>query len=138
MSKQNLAKTLSDLVDKELRNEALPVKSGNRINIGSYSIKPTKEGYSIMSYKSNAVVAVTYSKHAALAIAKTLNKDKKLISNIMELDKVVAKHNIDCMFYNHILRNTKNDIMYGSTINRYEISKSYEEEARNKLKAYIF
>jgi hypothetical protein len=139
MSKQ-LAKDLSNLVETELLKGALPVRDGTRINIGSYSIKPTDEGYSVMSYKEKCIVAVTYSKVAALATAKLLakNSSNKTLESVQQLDRVVAKHHTDCQFYKHTLKVATNPVTLDSTATRYDISKRTELEARDRLKSFIF
>lgn len=137
MSNKKLAKALKNLVDAKLSNEALPVQNGDRINIGSYSIKPVKAGWSILSYKNREVIAETYTKAAALAIAKNLAKDKDIRSKVIPLDKIVQKHHLDCMFYAHIMKVTQSYEKYESTYYRYDISKRIEEEARDKIKTFI-
>ena len=69
------AEILKEFVDNNVNTVLFPVKTKDRINIGSYSIKPTRGMYSIKCYKTNEVVAKTYTKAAALAIAKNLNKN---------------------------------------------------------------
>lgn len=116
-----------------------PVKKGNRINIGSYSVASTKEGYSVKSYKSNIIVANTYSKDAAIAIAKNLAKGKNIkIEKILEIDDHLAKHQIDCMFYKHSLEKATDPERQSVLEIRYEISSTHVENDKTKLKQFIF
>jgi hypothetical protein len=140
MSNENLANNLKQLFDKEVSNNSglFPVQSGTRINIGSYSIKPLKTGgWSVMSYKTGNIVADTYTKVAALAIAKNLSKNRNVCKKVIELDKIVAKHHIDCQFYQYTMKVTSNPVRYESTVNRYDISKAIEQAAREKIKTFI-
>ena len=75
------AEILKEFVDNNVNTVLFPVKTKDRINIGSYSIKPTRGMYSIKCYKTNEVVAKTYTKAAALAIAKNLNKNLNVDNN---------------------------------------------------------
>lgn len=129
----NDLKSLVDTVDPVM----FPVKNGDRINIGSYSIKPTKDGYSVKSYKSNYVVATTFSKAAAIALAKTLSKNRSVQRDIFSLDNTIAKYSNDCMFYKHIIDTTKDIEKLQITITRYEIAKQLEGHAREKLNKFI-
>lgn len=137
MSNTKLAKALKNLVDFKLNVDTFPVQSGSRINIGSYSIKPVKEGWSVLNYKNQEIVAVTYTKAAALAIAKNLAKNKDIKRQVLDLDKLIAKHHIDCMFYAHTMKKTTSFEKYESIVNRYDISKQIETDARDKIKSFI-
>ena len=134
----DLVKSLKELVDTSIDTVLFPVKTGNKINIGSYSIKESKGTFSVKCYKSNSVVAKTYTKAAAIAIAKSLAKNKKVPTDrILELDKVVAKHRNDCIFYKHTLRTTQNPVKYETTWNRFDISIQKQQDAINKIKQFI-
>jgi len=128
---------LQELLDKEIDPVYFPVQKGDRINIGSYSIAKIPNGYSIKSYKSNKVIAVTFSKTAAVAIAKNLSKKKDIIKKVMELDKIIQKNTIDCVFYKHTMKVTTNPIRYESTLYRYENSKEKSKQAKEKLNRFI-
>ena len=129
---------LKDFVDSSVDTVLFPVKTKNRINIGSYSIKETKGIFTIKCYKSKSIVAQTYTKAAAIAIAKSLSKNKNGITpNIIELDKVAGKHRNDCVFYRYTLKKTKNQLTRETTMYRFEISHQKQQEAIDKIKQYI-
>jgi len=134
---KNLAESLKQLVDTTLDPALFPVKDGKIINIGSYSIKYYCGTYKIKSYKTGNIVASTYTKAAALAVAKMLNKNKS-IDSILSLDDIAAKHRTDCIFYNHILEKTDNPIKFDSTLTRYDISMQKQEDAIEKIKQFIW
>ena len=137
MSRTKLAKQLKNLVDFKLNVDTFPIQSGSRINIGSYSIKPVKDGWSVLNYKNNEIVATTYTKAAALAIAKNLAKNKDIKKQVLSLDELIAKHHIDCMFYANTMKNTTSYERYETICYRYQISKQIETDARDKIKSYI-
>ena len=133
----NAAETLKELVYSNIDTVLFPVKKGNRINIGSYSIKYSRGEYSIKCYRTNSVVATTFSKAAALAIAKRLNKNER-IEHILDLDHFVAKHASDCMFYEHTMNTTTSDVKREVTQTRYDISKAHERVTLDKIKKFIY
>jgi len=128
---------LQELLARDIDPVYFPVKKGNKINIGSFSIAATSDGYSIKSYKTNRVVAITYSKSAAVAIAKNLSKNKDIIEKVLELDKIIEKNTIDCVFYKHIMKVTKNSIQFESTLTRYDLAKQRSKVAREKINKFI-
>ena len=129
--------SLKNLVDNaEIDPTMFPVKSGNRINIGSYSIKDSDGTYSIKSYKSNKIVAHTYTKAGALAAAKLLAKNKS-IEEVLILDNQAAKYRNDCMFYKHTMQVTDNPVKWETTWVRYDIAKAHQDAALNKIKKFI-
>lgn len=134
----DLVKSLKELIDTSVDTILFPVKTGNKINIGSYSIKESDGSYSIKCYKSNSVVAQTHTKAAAIAIAKSLAKNKSVpTARILELDKVAAKHRNDCIFYQYTLRKTKNQTKWEATWTRFDISIQKQQDAINKIKQFI-
>ena len=130
------AELLKELVDSNVNTVLFPVKSKNRINIGSYSIKPLQGMFTIKCYKTNKVIAKTYTKAAALAIAKNLNKDLS-IDHILKLDDIAAKHRTDCIFYNHTIKTTDSEVKRDVTQTRYDIARTYERDTLHRIKQFI-
>lgn len=138
MSKKTLASDLQELLSKPVDPTLFPYKVGNKINIGSYSVAKSKNGgYTIKSYKTNEIIDETYSKAAAIAIAKTLSKNRNVTHRIKELDDIIMKNNNDCMFYKHTLNKTKDETRWEVTATRYDISLAKLEHAREKLETFI-
>ena len=128
---------LKDIIDSsDLDPTMFPVKKGDKINIGSYSIRKTNGYYTVKSYKSNNIVAETYTKAAALAIAKLLSK-KKPISEVIQLDKTAGKYKNDCMFYKHTMNVTKDAEKWECTWIRYDVAKASRDCALDKIKKFI-
>ena len=128
---------LRQLLEKPLDPTLFPVKEGNKINIGSYSIRFQNGMYSIKCYKSNKIITETFTKTAAVAAAKNLSKNKS-ITRILELDDIAAKHRTDCLFYRHTLSKTSNHQKWETTWVRYDISKTSEQAAIDKIKQFIW
>lgn len=128
---------LKKLFKNNIDPSMFPVQRGDKINIGSYSIAKTDNGYSVKSYVSNSIIASTFTKTAAVAIAKSLTKKNNALHKILTLDKVIEKNAMDCLFYAHTMKVTKNPLKYESTAYRYDISKELEKNARAKLNKFI-
>lgn len=128
---------LKQLIEQDIDPVYFPIKKGNKINIGSYSVAQTRDGYSVKDYKTNTIIALTFSKTAAVAIAKNLSKRKDIIDKVMELDKVIQKNTIDCEFYRHTMKVTDNPVRYQSTCNRYDVSLQRTKDAKEKLQKFI-
>ena len=136
----NIKDSLQELLKTPVDPIMFPEKKGNRINIGSYSIKKVKTGYSIHCYKNHQVIAETFSKAAAIAIVKALHKKRGdgYIERLKELDNHLSKHYIDCIFYKHNMKKAKDDVRFEILNHRYEIS-SYEiGVTKEKLESFIF
>jgi hypothetical protein len=82
-------------------------------------------------------VATTFTKAAALAIAKRLNKNQT-IEKILDLDHFVEKHASDCVFYEYTMNTTTSDIKREVTSHRYDISKAQEQSTLDKIKQLIY
>lgn len=138
MTKKTLASDLRELLSKPIDPSLFPYKVGSKINIGSYSIAKCKSGgYTIKCYKTNQIIEETFSKAAAIAIAKSLNKNKHVTPRIKHLDDIIMKNKNDCMFYKHTLDKTKDETKWEVTATRYDISLARLAEAREKLETFI-
>lgn len=131
--RQGLRKLLNDNIDPSL----FPVKRGDKINIGSYSVAGKKGDYTVKSYRTNDIVAKTFTKTAAIAIAKNLAKKKNIIPKVMELDQIIAKHKTDCMFYEYTIKVSSNPITREATRTRWDISMQLSNNAKEKLHRFI-
>ena len=83
--------------------------------------------------KANKQIARTFSKTAAVAIARGGN-----VTKILQLDNEIMKHFNDCLFYKHTMKNSKSDTARFVAENRYEISSDRTQQLKRKLDGYIF
>lgn len=138
--KPEVALKLKDLIDStHIEPYLFPVKENGRINIGSYSVARTRQGYSVKSYKTNAIIAETFTKDAAIAIAKNKAKNKNIdIKRILDIDSHMAKHIVDCMFYKNSLNKTTDATRFDVLATRLDISNSIIADDKTKLQQFIF
>lgn len=137
MKYKNVIKDLQEIVEGNIDLTLIPYKKGNSIRIGKIVIRENKSGYLIFNIEENKQVAKTFCKTAAIAVAKSLNKNHQ-VGTIFELDKIIEKHYTDCVFYRHTMENTKDDFKREISQVRYDIAKSRTTEAKRSLDYLIF
>jgi hypothetical protein len=134
----NLVEELKKLIEENLDPSMFPYAKGNSIRIGSLVIRENKKGFHIHNLKTKDHIATTFSKTAAVAIAKNLAKGYNVTANAIDLDKVIEKNFSDAMFYSHTLRTTKDEMKKEVTETRLDIAKIRTEDAKRHLDCMIF
>lgn len=137
INKQTIAE-LEEILNSGIDSSMFPYIKGNSTRIGKMVVRKSKTGYHVYDTSVNRKVGTTFSKTAAFALAKSLNKDKHNEKKIFELDKVIQKNYIDCLFYKHIITKTRDDDKRWITRTRFEIAKNKTEVARKQLDSFIF
>lgn len=135
---KNIAKTLEDIITKGLNAAPLPYKKGNSIRIGSLAIRHSKDnGYMIFDCSNQKPVVTTFSRVAALAIAKHYSDVKKQ-DEILRLDDRLQKFYNDSVFYRHTLENTSDKFKKNVTLDRLEVAEAEVQTAQAILEDIIF
>ena len=130
---------LSDLINRSIDIADFPYKKGNSIRIGRYAIRKKKSAYIIIDCSTNKIVEQLFSQTAAVALAKKLAKDDMHSqTEIMRLDQQLQKNYIDCIFYSHTIKNTKDELKKQTTLDRYDVAKYRVEDATLALESHIF
>ena len=130
---------LSDLINRSIDIADFPYKKGNSIRIGSYAIRKKKSAYIIIDCSTNKIIEQLFSQTAAIALAKKLAKDDMHSqTEIMRLDQQLQKNYIDCIFYSHTIKNTKDELKKQTTLDRYDVAKYRVEDATLALESHIF
>lgn len=133
----NLIKDLEYLLNKNITPSLFPVKKGNVISIDKYKCIPTKIGFKVVDTSNKTIVAETFTKTAALAIAKNISAKKNSTKRILELDKVIEKHYNDCVFYKHTLEKSQDQQKIQATQTRYDISRNITRHAKARLDNFL-
>ncbi len=137
---KQLAVELEEIVVHGLAQVAIPYEKGNSIRIKNIVIRKHKNGYRIFDISTNKHVVTTFTKAAALAIAKIIaeNGDNSSVTDIIRLDNTVSKHYMDALF-------AKRSIEVGKDIQRIESSEVKFDIATDKawsslaqIESYIF
>lgn len=124
---------ISELFDS-LDITMFPYVKGNCIYVGKSCVRrENRHLYKI--FYSKKFVAKTFSKPAALTIARHYAQGRNTnLKQILELDEVIEKNYNDCIFYNHVGRNTTNKITMATMQDRLEIGRSKIDYAVTELK----
>lgn len=139
MINKQLLKELEELVNGSIDPTMFPYQKGNSIRIGSYVVRENKRGfYKIYDCKKNVLVAETFSKTSAVAMAKTLSKNKDVRMTILGIDRELQKWYNDCVFYRYTMRKTKDFFKKDVVETRYEIAKDKTSSLRRELDKYIY
>lgn len=139
MINEKLLKDLEELVNGSIDPSLFPYQKGNSIRIGQYAIRCNKKGFfKVYDCKKNTLIAETFSKTSAVAMARNLCKDRNMVKKIIYLDQELQKWYNDCVFYRHTMRKTKDYIKKDIIETRYEIAKYKTSMVRQELDKYIY
>lgn len=138
MIEKSLVYELENLLRLDLDTTMFPYQKGNSIRIGHIVIRYSRAEYKIFDCTNNELIAKTFSKTSAVALARSLAKGKNHVNDILKLDRQIQKHYNDCIFYRNTIRITKDKNKRLATKIRYDDSKAKTENARNCLDKYIF
>lgn len=137
MSKETILRDLQDLVDKIELTE-LPYQKGNTIRIGHMLVQKRKNDYTVYDTKENKHIAHLFCKTSAVALAKCLSQGYDASKRIRELDHIIQKNYIDCLFYKNTINKTKDTTVKEVTSIRYDIARTRTHDAKEKLDRFIF
>lgn len=135
---ENLTKQLARIIDVGTHRNPLPMKKGNSIRIGIVAIRySASNGYLLFDCKQSEHICMALSKPGALAIAKIYNTQQNL-NKAIQADKEYAKHENDCVFFEHVIENTNDVFKLELAKVRLEISEANKSVAYNILDTLIF
>lgn len=132
----DLADRLEKISTKAATTNLVPIVTKNGILIGSYIIKPRESVFDIKL--GNRVLYTTFSKSAAMIIARMLIKNIKAskIVEILEADRIAFSTRNDLELYKHHYENaerrndlTKRDIF----LSRFEVTNEKYQQAKHTL-----
>lgn len=140
MFKEKILKDLEEILNGSIDPSLFPYQKGNSIRIGSFAVRSNKSGFfKIYDCKENNLVAETFCKSSAVALAKTLSHGRKSNeSEILKLDKEIQKWYNDCLFYRHTMKVTKDCTKRDIISSRYDIAKHKTTVAKRELDKYIY
>ena len=133
-----LLNELQHLIEDKLDPSLFPYQKGNSIRIGKIVVRDSKKGFLIYDCQENKQVAITFSKTAALALAKSLSKVTNNISIVMDLDKTIQKNYMDALFFTNTIKTSKDEFKKDVVLTRLEIAKARTAIAKSALDSIIF
>jgi hypothetical protein len=124
---------LGSIIENNIKNYMIPHQEGKTIRISNVVIRPSKRyGYIVVDITLNKTVATTFSKIAAIAVAKSYLKSNNFQS-VLNIDNILEKNYNDCKFYNHVIKSNNNNANKDSILIRMEVSKQKIESATKSL-----
>lgn len=114
----------------------LPYQKGNKIYIGKACIKKHRNTYKI--FRNKKFIGQSFTKLAALILAKNQNVELATLENVKQLDHQVEKNFHDCVFYKNVVKSSKDDKQKAVLECRYDVSVDKINIAVNKLSNILF
>lgn len=138
MTTKNHNKKLIKDLERLFRNEKTPypVKIKNTIYVGFYGANKQANGlYKVFNIKNKQHLHTTFSKPAAIALAKVhaTNFSNHYIKLILELDQEYSKHCLDQLFFKNSLEQCKDSDKLDVIETRLEITIAKIDMLEHKL-----
>lgn len=124
-------------VDQEISKYTIPYKKGNTILIGNYAIRYSNENYLIFDCKSNKMIDRTYSRAAAIAIAKFLSVGEDISKRVHFFDDILQKNYTDAVFYKNIIQKSKNESVRAVRQARLQLALERTQSAYAVLEQFV-
>jgi hypothetical protein len=128
--------TIIHFVDQTASKYTIPYKNGNTILIGNYAIRCSDEKYLIFECKTNKIIDRTFSRAAAIAIAKNLDNGVD-VKKIHHLDSILQKNYLDSVFYKNIIKKTQDHRIRAIREARLQNSLEKTQMAYNSLEHFV-
>tara|TARA_B100000683_G_scaffold238546_1_gene244497 strand:+ start:3820 stop:4248 length:429 start_codon:yes stop_codon:yes gene_type:complete len=135
----HLKQQLEEIIESGLVEVPIPYQKGNSIRIRHIVIRNHHNGYRIFNIKSNKHVCTTFSKTAALAIAKMSAENTPFnLKDIQKLDDKVTKHYMDAVYAKRAMETADSDERKDSAEVRFDIATENAWTALADIERYIF
>jgi|TARA_R110000868_G_scaffold376031_3_gene640765 hypothetical protein len=136
---KTLAEELEDIVISGLAEIPLPYQKGNSIRLKNVVIRKHKNGYRVFNISTNKHITTTFTKTAAVAIAKLYaHKQEDKVDSITDLDTRVSKHYMDALFAKRTVESSKDSIRRESAETKFEIALDRAWSSLAQIESYIF
>ena len=137
---KQLAKELEEIVVSGLTQIPIPYEKGNSIRVKNIVIRKHKNGYRIFDISTNKHVVTTFTKTAALAIAKVVAErgDSNDIKDIIVLDNTVSKHYMDAVFAKRAIEISKDITRIEASEVKFDIATDKAWSSLAQIESYIF
>lgn len=138
MKTKHIARELEEIFNKTFAEGMFPYVKGNSIRISHIVVRKNSFGYLIYDTKTNSQIGKTFSKAAALALAKTLAQGKDFRERILSLDHNFEKSCNDAVFHRNIIQKSKDEFRIEVAEIRYDIAQTKAKQVRSKLENFIY
>ena len=137
---KELAKELDEIVAHVLSQVPIPYEKGNSIRVKNIVIRKHKNGYRIFDISNNKHIVTTFTKTAALAIAKVVGEsgNSNNIKDIIVLDNKVCKHYMDALFAKRAIETSKDITRVEASEVKFDIATDKAWSSLAQIESYIF
>ena len=137
---KELSKELEESVVYELSQVPIPYEKGNSIRVKNIVIRKHKNGYRIFDISTNKHVVTTFTKTAALAIAKIVGEsgNSNDIRDIIALDNKVCKNYMDALFAKRAIEVSKDIQRTEASEVKFDIATDKAWSSLAQIESYIF
>ena len=133
-----LISELKALIEQGLENVPFPYVKGNSVRIGNAVIRTSKNGNFVFDMKCKKQVANTFSKTAAVAIAKKHAEGQNVVDEVMRIDHEIEKNYNDAVFFQHSYKKSDDELRKEVLECRLEIATTKIDKGRSRLEDYIY
>lgn len=137
-STTQIVKALEEIIEDGVIQ--LPYTKGGDVYVNHSMVQKTRKGYVVFDTKLKKKVCETFSKTAAVAVAK-LNTHKdynKDIDNVLDIDDRICKWYMDCLFYRNTINSTSNEVKKEITQTRYDIAYDKVCHLKHDLETFLY
>ena len=139
MQVKKLGKRLQRFIDEQAEKVCMPIQHGNSVRVSLVGSEMCIRDSLLYDINANKQVTTTFTKTAALALAKQLADDpKNSIKHIVDTDESIQNKYYECIFYKYTMTTTDDDIKREVTKIRYDIVWEDLLKLRDTLDNYIF
>ena len=138
MKKASLVNELKALIEQGLEDVAFPYVKGNSVRIGNMIVRTSKKGNYVFDMKQQKQVAHTFSKTAAVAIAKKHAEGQNVVNEVMKLDYEIEKNYNDAVFFQHSYDKSNDELRKEVLECRLDIATTKIDKGRSRLEDYIY
>ena len=132
---KELTEQLEEIIEAGLVDVAIPFEKGNSIRIKHMIIRKHHNGYRLFNLTTNKHVCTTFTKTAALAIAKmTVEKTNFDLKAVIKLDDTVSKYYMDAVYAKRGMKTS--DSPHHET--QFDIAYDKAWTALSDIERYIF
>lgn len=133
-----LISELKALIEQGLEDVPFPYVRGNSVRIGNMVVRTSKNGNFVFDMKCKKQVAHTFSKTAAVAIAKKHAEGQNVVNEVLRIDYEIEKNYNDAVFFQHSYKQADDELRKEVLECRLDIATSKIDQGRSRLEDYIY
>lgn len=139
MDVTKIGKQILSFIDEQAEKFCMPIQQGNSVRIKHLVVRENSYGFLLYDLKQHRQIKTTFTKTAALAMAKQLASNNKTCLRTIETmdDKIQDKYN-ECVFYKHTMSRTEDETKREVAKIRYDVVWEDLLQLRDELEQYIF